>query len=96
MTVSPINISGADQALVARACLFHGYTLAETAGAVASAIIYNDASGTSGGDAPILATVKLAANQSVDVMYSVPLSAQYGVYIDIVAGAIAGSVRIGS
>lgn len=96
MTISAVNISGADQSIQAGATAFYGYSLAETAGAAASMIVYNDASGTSGGDAPILATIKLAANQSVDVMYPVPLNAQYGVYIDVVAGAIAGSVRLGA
>ncbi len=96
MTITPVNISGADQALQPGAATFHGYSLAETAGAVASMVIYDDASGTAGGDAPILATIKLAANQSVDVLYSSPLGVRYGVYIDVTAGAIAGSVRLGA
>lgn len=96
MTITPINISGADQTVRQGATPFWGYSLAETAGATASMIIYDDASGTSGGDAPILAEIKFVANQSYDVMYPSPVDARYGVTIDVVAGAIAGSVRLGA
>ncbi|MEV0993423.1 hypothetical protein [Nonomuraea sp. NPDC050202] len=87
-----IPLTGSDQIVAAGAAVLVGYTVRETAGAAAVVRIYDHEAAASG---TILAAVALAANESVDVMYPRPARAVRGVFVDVVSGAVEGSVRIG-
>lgn len=86
-----VALTGADQVVRDSHATYGGYTIRETAGAVATVRIYDNASAASG---TLLATISLAANESRDVQHPVGIRADRGVYVDVVAGAVEGSVRI--
>lgn len=70
-----------------------GYTLRETAGAVATVRLWDNASAASG---TILATVALAANASaVSIADSGGIWFNAGVFAQVVAGTVEGSVFLG-
>lgn len=96
MTISSTPLTGADQVVIQGGVAYYGHVVKETAGSTATAVIYDDASGTAGGDATILAAISLPANGVVDVVHPRPIDARYGVYIDVLTGSIAGSVRTGA
>lgn len=89
MAVIAQDITGADQSFVSGAHAYHGFSLRETAGAVATVRIHNgSAAGT-----PILDTVQLSALESAREWYDEGIAARSGIYIDVVAGTVEGSVR---
>jgi hypothetical protein len=87
-----VALTGADQVVRTGSAYLAGYTIRETAGAAAAVRIYDHESAASG---VILAAVSLAADGSVDVMYPSSLRALRGVFVDVVSGAVEGSIRIG-
>lgn len=87
---SAIALTGSDQAAHARANQFLGITVRETAGSTAAVRVYDNASAASG---TILAVVALAANASQTVWFGpAGVRAANGIYVDIVSGAVEGSV----
>jgi hypothetical protein len=86
-----VALTGADQVVRDSHCVLGGYTIRETAGAVAAVRVYDNASAASG---TLLATIGLAANASHDVHYPGGIRAAQGVYVDVVTGAVEGSIRI--
>lgn len=87
-----IALTGADQVVSAAACEYMGFTVRETAGARAVVRIYDNASAGSG---KLLDTVSLLPNESAREYYPEPIFARSGVYVDVVSGAVEGSVRLG-
>lgn len=92
--VVSVALTGSDQAVRASGCTYHGFTIRETSGvAVAVVNIYDNASAASG---TLLDTISLAANESAREDYLPQgIRAGNGIYVDVVSGAVAGSVRVG-
>lgn len=86
-----VALTGADQVVRAAASIYRGITLRETAGATAVCVLYDNASAASG---TILDAFSLAANASVSFVHD-GIWAENGIFVDIVSGTLAGSVRIG-
>lgn len=95
--VTPTSITastGADQAVADAAGFYRGFTLRETTGAApATVVIYDNASAASG---TILEEITLLAGESAREWYGVPgIPTLNGIYVDVVSGAVAGSIREG-
>jgi hypothetical protein len=90
--VTAVALTGADQQVTQTPTLYAGFTLRETAGATAVVRIYDNASGASTGT--VLDEIALAANESAREYYIGGIRADKGVYVDVVSGAVAGSIRI--
>jgi hypothetical protein len=90
----PVALTGSDQALRAVGPgVYRGFAIRETAGAVATIQIYDNASAATG---TLLDTIRLAANESAREWYGNDgIWFQNGVYVKIVAGTVEGSVRVG-
>jgi hypothetical protein len=84
------TISGSSQALISAACTYRGFSLRETAGTTAVVVLWDNASAASG---PVLEEISLAANESSREYYDPGIQAVKGVYVQIVSGTVAGSVR---
>lgn len=69
-------------------CRYQGFTIAETAGATAQVRIRNG-----GATGTILENITLLANQSADDFYDIGIVAPLGIYVEIVSGTVAGSIR---
>lgn len=68
-----------------------GYHIHETAGATARVHIFDNASAASG---TYIGSATLTANGQVDVDIPHGVMANQGVYVNVVAGAVAGHIRI--
>ena len=81
----PIDITAnSNHATVDR---LHGFSIRESAGAAASAEV-NLRKATAGGQ--ILYVLELAANESATLMLPEAVSAEGGVYVQVVSGTISG------
>lgn len=90
-TVTAYALSGSDQALVTKAGRYKGLTVRETAAAAASVVLYDNASAASG---TIIATVALAASESVNIdIEGDGILFANGVYVDV-TGTVQGSVYV--
>lgn len=67
---------------------YRGFSVRETAGAVASAVIYD---GTSAAGS-ILDVIGLAANGVAGPIYGPAKIARIGIYVSVLAGAFTGSI----
>jgi hypothetical protein len=91
-SVRTVALTGADQAAAPRPCIFRGVVVRETAGAVASLRIFDNASTAAG---TVVAAVSLVANEAKDVALPFGVWAEAGLFVDIISGTIEGSVRVG-
>jgi len=89
-TILPVALTGSDQVVSASGSVYKGFAIRETAGAAAVVLVYDHASAASG---TLLDTISLAANESAREFYSEGIMALLGIYVDVVSGAVAGSVR---
>ncbi|GLY55216.1 hypothetical protein [Lentzea sp. NBRC 102530] len=88
-----IALTGSDQVVSARPAFYRGAAISETAGSTAVVRIYDNASAASG---TLLATIRLAANETFDVLFDgFGVRAVSGIYVDVVSGAVEGSIRLG-
>lgn len=88
-----VALTGADQAVTANAGVYRGFALRETAGAAAVVRIYDNASAGSG---TLIDSVRLAANESLSAWLSGGgIRVSSGIFVDVVSGAVEGSIRIG-
>lgn len=89
--VTSVLMTGSNQIVSAVAKDYRGFTVRETAGAPAVMVIWDNASAASG--TPI-DEVTLAANESAREFYPEGgVRTTNGIYVQIVSGAIAGSIR---
>jgi hypothetical protein len=87
-----VALTGVDEAVRVGASVYRGFSVRETAGAVAVLRIHD---GTSAAGT-LLDTIALAANASASAWYGDGgIWASNGVFVDVVSGAVEGSVRIG-
>ena len=87
-----VALTGSDQIVRATAAIFRGLTVHETAGSTAVVRVYDNASGASG---TVLAAVSLGANESETIALTVGLYVDAGLFVDVVSGAVEGSVWVG-
>lgn len=86
-----IALTGSDQTARTGQAVYYGFSIRETAGAAAVVRVY-DATSAAG---TLLDTIGLAALESAREYYPGGVWAQTGIYVDIVSGAVEGSVRVG-
>lgn len=87
------ELSGADQEIRAANKLinYYGYTIAETGGSAAATVYIRSASDTG----TILDVIELAAGESKEAWYGPQGIRSAGLFVDVSAGAVEGSVRHG-
>lgn len=93
MTVTAVALTGASQQIRTAPDSYSGYTIRETAGAVAVVRVWDNAAGASAGT--LLETVGLAANQSQTVTHARPIMPTAGIWVQVVSGTVEGSIRVG-
>jgi len=86
-----VALTGADQLVRAGASIYAGFTVRETSGASPAVIDIYDGTSAAG---TRLETIRLAASESARELYAPGIWAVTGVFVDVVSGAVAGSVRI--
>lgn len=80
----------ADQAVVVSdRSVYHGCSVREAASSAAVAAFNVRATSASG---PIIDVIELAANGSVNTWYDKGIDAPGGIYFDVIAGEVAGSI----
>lgn len=91
--VNTVALTGSDQAVSATSLDYRGFSIRETAGATAVVAIYDNASAASG---TIIEEISLAPGESAREFYpGGGIHTANGIYVKIVSGAVAGSVRTG-
>jgi hypothetical protein len=70
---------------------YYGFSFRETSGSATATIRIYD-SDTATGD--LLDSVQLAAGESAREYYAAGVRAQNGIYVDVVSGAVEGSIRV--
>lgn len=90
-TVPFTGASGALALVPAPVIYYRGVRLRETASAAATLVIWDNATAASG---TILDEIAFAAGQSVRETYGPPQVAKNGIYIQVVAGTVAGSILV--
>jgi len=92
-TARVVALSGANQALSGTQAVYAGYSIRETAGAAARVRIWDNASAASG---TILETIGLTGlASSWSWLGPEGLWAVNGIFVEVVAGTVEGSIRIG-
>lgn len=88
-----VALTGADQTVKTTACVYRGFSVRETSGVAAAVVRIHDGTDNTG---VVLDTVQLAANESRAEWYpDGGIWATLGLHVDVVSGAVEGSVRIG-
>jgi len=90
--VSPVPLTGADQVVMNHGGWYYGFTIKETAGSTADVVVYDNASTNTG---TILEQISLGPKESAREFYPGSIRVSNGVYVDVVSGAVAGSIRVG-
>lgn len=90
-TAQAVAITGSDQAITPGRVKYHGFSLRETAGSTAVVRIYDGTSATG----TLLDSVSFVANESAREWYPDGIETSLGIYVDIISGAVEGSVRFG-
>jgi len=89
--VRPVALTGADQLVMASTSVYAGFTVRETSGASPAVVDIYDGTSAAGTK---LETIRLAASASLRKGYRGGIWAANGIFVDVVSGAVAGSVRI--
>lgn len=90
---NPIALTGSNQVVSANRVYYRGFAIRETSGSAAAVVrIYDNASAASG---TVLDEIGLNPSESAREWYGDGIWAANGVYVSVVSGAVAGSVRIG-
>lgn len=88
-----VALTGSDQVVAAGRTYYRGFSIRETSGSASAVVrIYDHASAASG---TVLDEISLVAGESAREWYEGGVWAANGVYVDVVSGAVAGSVRVG-
>lgn len=89
-----VTLTGAAQQIVLAAPVvnYRGFSIKETTGTTVAAIVVWDSTATLGATGKILDEVNFLANESARELYDPPKQALIGVYVQIVGGAVAGSI----
>lgn len=88
-----VALTGSDQAVATTRTLYRGFTIRETSGSATAVVrLFDNASAASG---TVLDEVSLNAGESAREYYVEGVWAINGIYVDVVSGSVAGSVRAG-
>lgn len=87
-----VALTGSDQAVAATRTMYRGFSIRETSGSATAVVRIYDNTAASG---TILEEISLNAGESAREYYLAGVWAMTGVYVDVVSGAVAGSVRVG-
>jgi hypothetical protein len=88
-----VALTGSDQVVRAVPAGYGGFTVRETSGTATAVVrVYDNASAASG---TLLDEISLLASESAREYYPDTIVAQAGIYVDVVSGAVAGSIRVG-
>ncbi len=91
-TAVPVGFT-VSAAIAASAKDYRGFTIRETAGSTAVVVLYDNASAASG---TIIEEIALSANESAREFYpNGGVKTTNGIYLSVVSGTVAGSVRTG-
>ncbi len=89
-----VTLTGSDQVIAAfPGVIYMGFTLRETAGSTATLRIWDSKDSTFTNNT-LLDTISLTANESAREYYPEGLHVTEGIYIDILSGAVEGSLRL--
>ena len=80
-----------DEAVSLAPANYYGFSFRETSGTNPATVRIFDNSSASGG---LLDTIHLSAGESAREFYAPGIRAENGIYVDVVSGAIEGSVRV--
>lgn len=89
--IRAVALTASDQGVFTGQTTYYGICLRETAAAVASVRVYDGTSATG----TLIDVVSLAASGSFSVMHPHGIRCYLGIYVDIVAGTVEGSIRLG-
>lgn len=88
-----VALTGSDQVVSATRTAYRGFCIRETSGSASALVrIYDNASAASG---TVIDEISLVAGESTREWYESGIWTSNGVYVDVVSGAVAGSVRVG-
>ena len=87
-----VALTGSDQLVTTGPGAYRGFSLRETSGAAVATVRVYDGTSAAG---TLLESVSLTASESAREWYDDGIRCDTGIYIDVVAGAVEGSVRIG-
>jgi len=91
--VRPVPLTGSDQAVRVTSGIYRGMTVRETTGAAGAVLrVYDNASAATG---TLLQTIALGNGESFNALHYVGIWASDGIYVDVISGAVEGSVYIG-
>lgn len=93
-TPTSAQLTGANQVVSSKPIAYMGFTIRETTGTTAAVVrIWDNASAASG---TVLDEIALSGGQSAREFYPMGgVRAYNGVYVQVVSGAVTGSVRVG-
>lgn len=80
-----------DEAVSLGPANYYGFSFRETSGSSAATIRIHDSGDDTGG---LLDSVQLAPGESAREFYPGGIRAEEGIYVDVVTGAVEGSVRV--
>lgn len=91
-TARSTALTGSNQAICTDQATYAGFTIRETSGGAAAVVrIWDNASAASG---TLLEEISLASGESAREFYAGGILATLGVYVQVVSGAVAGSIRV--
>lgn len=93
LPVQAVPLTGSDQVISVIGLVYKGFSIRETAGAVATIRVWDSPNSTTTDDT-ILDPIQLAANESAREFYEDGIAASKGVWIEVVAGTVEGSIRV--
>ncbi len=80
-----------DESVTLAPANYYGFSLRETSGSAAATVRIYDGDTAAGA---LLDTIQLVAGESAREFYPGGVRAQEGIYVDVVSGAVEGSVRV--
>ncbi|WP_018658463.1 hypothetical protein [Actinomadura flavalba] len=89
--VTAVGVTGADQVVSTTGAVYAGYALTATGGQAATVKIWDNPATGAG---VLLDVVQLASGETASTFYPGGIRAATGIYVDVTAGAVEGSVRI--
>jgi hypothetical protein len=86
-----VELTGSDQVILAERTVYRGFSVRETT-AVSNAVlrVYDNASMAAG---TVIDEISLLPNESAREYYNGGIFTEFGIYVEIVSGAVAGSIR---
>lgn len=81
----------ADEQVTVGPCNYYGFSFRETSGSASATVRVHDSTDNSGG---MLDTIQLAPGESAREFYPGGIRAETGLFVDVVSGAVEGSVRV--